>query len=42
VRCVSEAHGLYWTASDNDHRSAPFYNFGHGSVVGRQPPFRSK
>jgi uncharacterized protein (TIGR02145 family) len=26
-----QAHGLYWTASENDPRSAPFYNFGHGS-----------
>ncbi|MGH9221284.1 MAG: FISUMP domain-containing protein [Vicinamibacterales bacterium] len=25
-----EAHGLYWTASDNDSASAPFYNFGKG------------
>jgi uncharacterized protein (TIGR02145 family) len=25
-----EAHGLYWTASDNDPASAPFYNFGKG------------
>ena len=23
-----EAHGLYWTASDNDPASAPYYNFG--------------
>jgi uncharacterized protein (TIGR02145 family) len=26
----SEAHGFYWTASDNDPSSAPFYNFGKG------------
>jgi uncharacterized protein (TIGR02145 family) len=26
----SEAHGFYWTASDNDPVSAPFYNFGKG------------
>ena len=25
-----EAHGFYWTASDNDQKSAPFYNFGKG------------
>ena len=25
-----EAHGFYWTASDNDSVSAPFYNFGKG------------
>ncbi len=25
-----EAHGLYWTASGNDARSAPLYNFGAG------------
>ena len=25
-----EAHGFYWTASDNDPASAPFYNFGQG------------
>ena len=23
-----EAHGFYWTASDNDPATAPFYNFG--------------
>lgn len=23
-----EAHGMYWTASDNDSVTAPFYNFG--------------
>ena len=26
----SEAHGFYWTASDNDPASAPFYNFASG------------
>ena len=26
----SEAHGFYWTASDNDAVNAPFYNFGKG------------
>ena len=25
-----EAHGLYWTASDNDSATAPLYNFGKG------------
>jgi uncharacterized protein (TIGR02145 family) len=25
-----EAHGFYWTASDNDQGSAPYYNFGQG------------
>jgi uncharacterized protein (TIGR02145 family) len=33
-----EAHGLYWTASDNDSRSAPYYNFGqNGQALHRQP-----
>jgi len=33
-----EAHGLYWTATDNDANSAPFYNFGKGSHgLYRQP-----
>jgi uncharacterized protein (TIGR02145 family) len=33
-----EAHGFYWTASDNDSISAPFYNFGKGSqALYRQP-----
>ena len=33
-----EAHGFYWTASDNDSRSAPFYNFGqNGQALHRQP-----
>ena len=33
-----EAHGFYWTASDNDPSSAPFYNFGQdGQALHRQP-----
>ena len=33
-----EAHGLYWTASEIDPSTAPFYNFGKGSeAVYRQP-----
>jgi uncharacterized protein (TIGR02145 family) len=33
-----EAHGVYWTASDNDQSSAPFYNFGqNGHALHRQP-----
>ena len=33
-----EAHGFYWTASDNDPRTAPFYNFGqNGQALHRQP-----
>ena len=33
-----EAHGFYWTASENDAASAPFYNFGkNGQAVHRQP-----
>lgn len=32
------AHGFYWTASENDSRSAPFYNFGKGGqALHRQP-----
>lgn len=32
------AHGFYWTASENDARSAPFYNFGKGGqALHRQP-----
>jgi uncharacterized protein (TIGR02145 family) len=32
-----EAHGFYWTASDNDPASAPFYNFGrNGGALHRQ------
>ena len=26
-----EAHGFYWTASESDPTTAPFYNFGKGS-----------
>jgi uncharacterized protein (TIGR02145 family) len=33
-----EAHGFYWTASENDAMTAPFYNFGKGSqALYRQP-----
>ena len=33
-----EAHGFYWTASDNDPGTAPFYNFGqNGQALHRQP-----
>ena len=33
-----EAHGFYWTSSDNDPASAPFYNFGqNGGALHRQP-----
>ena len=33
-----EAHGLYWTASENDAGSAPYYNFGkNGQALHRQP-----
>jgi uncharacterized protein (TIGR02145 family) len=33
-----EAHGLYWTASENDPITAPLYNFGKGSqALYRQP-----
>ena len=32
-----EAHGFYWTASDNDPGSAPYYNFGkNGQALHRQ------
>lgn len=32
------AHGFYWTASENDASSAPFYNFGKGGqALHRQP-----
>ena len=27
-----EAHGLYWTASETNPASAPFYNFGRGGL----------
>ena len=33
-----EAHGMYWTVSENDSMTAPFYNFGKGSqALYRQP-----
>jgi len=33
-----DAHGFYWTSSDNDPSSAPFYNFGqNGHALHRQP-----
>jgi uncharacterized protein (TIGR02145 family) len=33
-----EAHGIYWTVSENDPATAPFYNFGKGSqALYRQP-----
>jgi len=33
-----EAHGFYWTATDNGSGSAPFYNFGqNGQALHRQP-----
>jgi uncharacterized protein (TIGR02145 family) len=33
-----EAHGMYWTASENDSITAPFYNFAKGSQgLYRQP-----
>jgi uncharacterized protein (TIGR02145 family) len=33
-----EAHGFYWTASDNERGTAPFYNFGqNGQALHRQP-----
>ena len=33
-----EAHGLYWTASENDSSSALYYNFGkNGQALHRQP-----
>jgi uncharacterized protein (TIGR02145 family) len=33
-----EAHGFYWTASEHDPITAPFYNFGKGSqALYRQP-----
>jgi uncharacterized protein (TIGR02145 family) len=28
-----EAHGFYWTASERDPVSAPFYNFGRGGLA---------
>jgi uncharacterized protein (TIGR02145 family) len=34
----AQAHGLYWTASDNGPGNAPFYNFGqNGHALHRQP-----
>lgn len=34
----SEAHGFYWTASENESGTAPFYNFGKGGdAFHRQP-----
>jgi uncharacterized protein (TIGR02145 family) len=33
-----ESHGFYWTASDNDPTTAPYYNFGrNGGALHRQP-----
>ena len=33
-----DAHGFYWTATDNDASSAPYYNFGKdGQALNRQP-----
>lgn len=33
-----EAHGFYWTGSESDATTAPFYNFGKGSQgLYRQP-----
>src|SRR6476659_1209929 len=33
-----EAHGVYWTVSENDPSTAPLYNFGKGShALYRQP-----
>ena len=33
-----ESHGFYWTASDKDAGSAPYYNFGQsGHALDRQP-----
>ena len=34
-----EGHGMYWTASENDAITAPFYNVAKGSQeLYRQPP----
>ena len=34
----AEAHGLYWTATDNESGTAPMYNFGqNGQALHRQP-----
>jgi uncharacterized protein (TIGR02145 family) len=33
-----EAHGMYWTATENDLATAPIYNFGkNGGALHRQP-----
>lgn len=38
-----EAHGFYWTTSETDPSTAPFYNFGKGSeAVYRQPEGRKQ
>lgn len=37
-----EAHGLYWTASENDPASAPFYNFGKGGLALHRQPVGEK
>jgi hypothetical protein len=38
-----EAHGVYWTASESDSITAPFYNFGKGSqALYRQPQGEKK
>jgi uncharacterized protein (TIGR02145 family) len=38
-----EAHGIYWTASDNDQKSGPAYNFAKGSQgLYRQPQFQKQ
>ena len=38
-----EAHGLYWTASENDPITAPLYNFGKGSqALYRQPQVQKR
>jgi uncharacterized protein (TIGR02145 family) len=31
-----EAHGFYWTASESEPGSAPFYNFGKGGLALRR------
>jgi uncharacterized protein (TIGR02145 family) len=33
-----EAHGIYWTASENDQTTAPWYNFGKGSQAFHRGP----
>ena len=37
-----EAHGLYWTASDNDSASARAYNFGKGGGALHRAPQQQK